>query len=198
MENDKKLKLGQEVLIFRNQDINVLEPYIKGIVVNYQRRNNILINNRYWNLDVYTVLGEDKKEYIGSYPASEVMGIYFQTRKEYIDYLKSIRKDTNEVNKIIETIKAERKKEQEEKRRVKREICRINGHDYGDWKEITKEEYTLVKSLDPNACPENNWIVKSSWERKCKCCGNKQTSKTKPLEVLYKEIEDISKGKRRY
>lgn len=172
MDNEKKLKIGQEVLIFDNNDKNILKPFIRGTVVDCKTVEGSILIYHEWSMEVYTVLGEDKNEYVGCYPKSPAMNIYFLTKKEYINYLKSLKEDSEKIKEIILSLK----EEDEEKKQVKREICKVNGHDFGEWKENKQRE---------------------SWTRKCKCCGDKEISLTKPIEVLYKEIEELSNNKRK-
>lgn len=168
MKKDNILKLGQEVLIFNSKDNNPLSDYIKGTVVNYEDSKNGILK----------VLGSDGKEYMGYYSITPIMCTYFITSKDYINYLKSLSRD--DVTSRIEFIKQEEKRAREAKKQVKTKLCSISDHDPGEWKEVY---YT-----------GNDSHIHSKWTTRCKRCGEIITRDAKPLEVLYKEIEEISSG----
>ena len=165
------LKLGQEILIFDGRVNKPLGDYIRGTVVDYQDRKN----------GIYKVLGSDGKEYTGYYSKNPIICCTcFLTSKDYVNYLKSILISDDE--KILEAFKKEEQESREAKKQVKRKLCNLNDHDPGEWKAIY---YTGDDSQ-----------VHTKWTTKCKRCGEIITRETKPLEVLYKEIEEMSTRKK--
>ena len=112
MNKDKKLKLGQEILIFNSKNKDVLKPYVKGTVTDCKEVSGTILIHHDWTMDVYTVLGEDGNMYVGTYQENPVMTFYFITRKEYLDNLKSIKNKFDGIDERIaietETLKQER------------------------------------------------------------------------------------------
>lgn len=196
MNKDKKLKLGQEILIFNSKNKDVLKPYVKGTVTDCKEVSGTILIYHDWTIDVYTVLGEDGNMYVGTYQENPVMTFYFITRKEYLDNLKSIKNKFDGIDERIDTETETLKQEREAKRRVKIEMCRVNGHDFGEWKEHLYEEPVKFELEDDEDGIEACFVFKT-WTRKCKCCGCKEIVDKKPIEVTMKELEERGKVKRK-
>ena len=92
---------------------------------------------------------------------------------------------------LKEVEQREKNKKIQDKRRAKREFCKINGHNFGDWKEknwITYEEYNNSEYIfGPASIIE---VKHTKWYRSCKHCGSVQTKHTKPIEVETNEIQE--------
>ncbi len=196
MNKDKKLKLGQEILIFNSKNKDVLKPYVKGTVTDCKEVSGTILIYHDWTMDVYTVLGEDGNTYVGTYQENPVMSFYFITRKEYLDNLKSIKNKFDGIDERIAIETETLKQEREAKRRVKSEICKANGHDYGEWEERYYEEPIELEDDFEEDGVESSLVV-TKWSRKCKCCGCRQTVSKKPIEVTMKELEERGKVKRK-
>ena len=122
MNIEKQLKVGEEVLIF-DRKINVqrdgTESFIRGTVIE-AIQEDLSYRGSPWYVDSYRVIGEDNKEYIGSYGNSVIGNAYFFTEEDYIFYL-NILKDKNnkqinelqnknqEINTIIDSLQDKQK-----------------------------------------------------------------------------------------
>ena len=118
--NKKILPVGTEVLVFKyirehgpsNDKIN----YIKGVVMSRKDSNDLSQHGSPWYEQVYTVLGEDGKEYYGTYGNGLLGNAFFRTIDDHIDCLESrmllnnekienLRNDNNYSLKTIHNLK---------------------------------------------------------------------------------------------
>ena len=102
---EKNLKIGDQVLIFerRYQSRLGIEPYKKGIVISHQKADELSVHGSPWSVDLYKVMGEDKKEYIGSYGHSIIGNAYYYTIEDYIDYLNyKIKENNREIEELLD------------------------------------------------------------------------------------------------
>lgn len=84
---------GAEVLIFNyisewgpNQDE---EQFIRGVIKSSKRSDDLSSHESTWHEQIYTVLGEDGKEYCGLYGRGIIGNAFFRTIEDHINYLMS-------------------------------------------------------------------------------------------------------------
>ena len=110
---DKELSLGDEVLRFakrNNPCKDILEPYIVGRVISSELSEDLSYHGSSWYEEIYEVLGEDKKIYIGTYGSAVIGDSYFLTREDYIQYLLNVRKWNLERIRKVRNINVEIRK----------------------------------------------------------------------------------------
>ena len=97
---------GNEVLIFKyirewgaNQDeIN----YIKGTIIKSKELDNLSTHGSVWTKRIYTVLGEDNNEYVGTYGSGLIGRYFFMTVEDYKRRLNSKIKFNEEKQEQLE------------------------------------------------------------------------------------------------
>ena len=90
---EKILSNGTEVLIFKyisawgpNQDD---ENYIIGTIQSSKKSNDLSIHGSSYTVQVYEVLGNDGRIYIGTYGSGLIGNSFFRTLEDHIKALKS-------------------------------------------------------------------------------------------------------------
>lgn len=125
--------------------------------------------------------------YIGNreYRCDEYYSTYYEIIWDYKTYFEQL-KAHHPAKKVINE-----KKKQE--RQAKKEYCKINGHDFENWKEqrwTTEEEYgsSGIESLFTGVGTIK--VEHINWTRRCKNCGSVQSTSKKPAEIEATEIEE--------
>ena len=132
---DKKLDVGDEVLIFKyisewgiNQNY---EHFIKGNIIKKEMSDDLSYHGSPWYKMNYTVLGEDGQKYFGNYKIPHLGGSFFMTKEDYIDHLKmkiadnkekmlEIKRENKKLQKLIEDVQMENTKESIELTKTKK------------------------------------------------------------------------------
>lgn len=101
---DNIIPNGTEVLIFKFVDVNIIrkteENYIKGIIKNSEIMEYPVMYGSPYERRIYTVIGEDKKEYYGTYGFSTT-DYYFMTTEDYTKKLQYyISENNNKINNL--------------------------------------------------------------------------------------------------
>ena len=108
MENCKKLKTGDKVLVFEKyENMNCLdnENYIKGTVIETLVSKELSNHGNEVDTDLYKVIGENGKIYFGTYKSSIVVAEYVDllTMEDYIVYLKKVKNNNiTKINSILD------------------------------------------------------------------------------------------------
>lgn len=98
----KKIPNGTEVLIFSEKDYYIDKTkFIKGIIINSKEINDFYYQGSTWNEQLYTVLGEDGKNYEGTYGNAYVGEFFIKT---IADYIKNVGISIEENNKQISNL----------------------------------------------------------------------------------------------
>lgn len=107
---DKIISNGTEVLIFsesKNNDSKILEKKksIKGVIISSKKSEDLSYHGSPWYEQIYKVLGEDGKEYTGTYGKGSVFNgnMFFRTKEHQIYVLNlKISKNKEEILKLKE------------------------------------------------------------------------------------------------
>ena len=106
MKEEKVLPNGTEVFIFKyirewglNQDD---ANYIKGRIQNSQLTEDLSYHGTEWRKVFYTVLGEDGKNYFGTYGHGSIGGSFFRTPADHIKALKNKKNQNKEKIQLLE------------------------------------------------------------------------------------------------
>ncbi len=108
MENCKKLKTGDKVLVFEKyENMNYLdnENYIKGTVIETLVSKELSNHGNEVDTNLYKVIGENGKIYFGTYKSSIVVAEYVDllTMEDYIVYLKKVKNNNiTKINSILD------------------------------------------------------------------------------------------------
>ena len=102
---DKKLEIGDEVLIFTyipswgpNQNY---KRFLRGKVVSYELSDDISHHGSAQYVTIYTVIDEDGNKHYGNYYDPIIGDSFFMTKEDYINYLeKVIASNNNEIRDI--------------------------------------------------------------------------------------------------
>ena len=111
---------------------------------------------------------------------------FYELSWDYRTYFEGLQKEHQE--------EVDRKKRQvaAAKAAKKREYCKMNGHNYGEWKE---KRWTSLEEYGPSGIESlftghgTTEVEHVNWTRSCKNCGAHQTRQEKPLEVEKQELE---------
>lgn len=93
MTQEKKLNIGDEVLIFSaiydnpNYKDVIKKPFQKGKVKDISLSDDLSYHGSPWYVNVYTVIGEDEKPYVGTYKNCDVGSVSYLTEEDYVSYL---------------------------------------------------------------------------------------------------------------
>ena len=91
---DKIIPNGTEILIFRyfksyrnyQDDLN----FIKGVIITSKQSEDLSYHGSPYYEQIYEVLGEDGKKYIGTYNSGLIGNYIFRTREDHIKRLKKL------------------------------------------------------------------------------------------------------------
>jgi len=98
MENIKKPKIGDEILVFEKyRNLKELDSknYIKGVITECLVSKELSNHGYEIDIDLYKVIGENGKTYFGTYKNSTavVEYVYLLTMEDYISYLTKIKNE---------------------------------------------------------------------------------------------------------
>jgi hypothetical protein len=93
MTQERKLNIGDEVLIFSaiydnpNYKDVIKKPFQKGKVKDISLSDDLSYHGSPWYVNVYTVIGEDEKPYVGTYKNCDAGSVSYLTEEDYVSYL---------------------------------------------------------------------------------------------------------------
>lgn len=128
---------GTEVYVFNKYGFKT-KPVTKGVIIKSKNSGNLSIHGSIWSVDVYEVLGEDGIKYFGAYEDA-LYDHYFRTKKNYINFLKSL---ITYNNSEIDSLK-EKNNELEELIEGLEEIKKIDSNK--ETKKLIKKDWSIVK-----------------------------------------------------
>ena len=125
--------------------------------------------------------------YIGdvNYTCDEYQNAYYEIIWDYKTYFEQLR-----TNHVVKKVVDEKRKQEIQ---AKKEFCKINGHNFGEWKE---NRWTTLEEHGPSGIEAlftgvgTMEVEHIKWSRRCKNCGSVQTTSKKPKEIEAAEIEE--------
>lgn len=115
----------------------------------------------------------------------EYYSAYYEIIWDYKTYFEQLK--THQTGKKV--VNEKRKQE----RQAKKEFCKINGHNFGEWKE---NRWTTLEEDGPSGIEAlftgvgTREVEHIKWTRRCKNCGSVQSTSKKPSEIEATEIEE--------
>jgi len=90
---EKIIPNNTEVLIFNNKknhnkNLNEIN-YIKGKIISSKLSHDLSHHGSPWQVQIYTILGEDGKEYKGTYGSAIIGDNFIRTIEDHIKHIKS-------------------------------------------------------------------------------------------------------------
>ena len=114
MYDEKIVPNGTEVFIFNyisSWDDQDYEHFIKGTIKSSEWSDDLSHHGSSWYRRIYTVIGEDGREYIGCYGNGLLGSSFFMTKNHYLAYLqRQIDRNQESINKLVEKNEAINKK----------------------------------------------------------------------------------------